>query len=593
MKRTATTPAVRRSNGQYSRQPRFSQATSGSIFAGLMTFIKRTTEQLEIPDYIPYSMPRDQWLQEHWALEPHWAGVVNQTVLVDSSRAWTFTGGRNQVRRFSNVLHNADGGKGWRYYFRRESAAYRLTDMGSNTEWGRPGAIGPIQGIYHLDSSKCVWTGFDREMPPDQMALLDRLIVRRDNLIERGGPEKAVAEYQQAITELTKAWAVMEYHAGGETVYYPKGQFFNVSSMPSPLDEYNGLGYCQTSRAWDLVRLFYAVLAHDQELVGARMPKGILFLHNVSETQWADMLASRADKLDGMNRLYYGGLQIIATEGGETPDGKLLALSQLPANFDRETFINQTMYGYALVCGYDPTEFWPVSSGALGRGRETDIQHRKASAKGALEFPQGWADRFNRELPPTLAFEFEVRDAEGELLDAEIAQAWANVAKTLNEAGATFGPPLLDRQLTLKLLAENSHILNPDDVEIMQEAVATDESDADATERAMLKPQVRRAIERYPDEPIVQYSWPRGVERVIWARGSDALEPRAWARPGFKEKLRQELQEVARQDEPEILYESPDGDVIITSDDVARAVADWNRTMPDEAIGLLEAESVE
>ncbi len=546
MKRTSSAPAIRRAdgNGKYSKQPRFDQDARGGMFANLMSFVKRTTEQMEIPNYLPNSMPRDGWLQEHWALEPHWAGVVNQTVLIDSSRAWSFVGGRNQVRRFSEVLHQADGGKGWRHFFRRESLGYRTTDMGSITELGRDGQSGPLRAIYHTDPSRCRWTG-DNDLP---------------------------LEY---------------YPTRGNKQDWLESDFFNVSSLPNPQEQFFGLGYCQTSRAWDLLRLFYSVLMHDQELTGARMPKGIMFLHNVTEEQWDTMLAGRDAQLDGKNALYFGGLMIVASMGDETPDGKLVALSQLPPNFDRAMFINQTMYGYALVSGYDPREFWPVSGGQLGGGLESQQQHRKASGKGPLEFPQGWQDRFQQELPPTLLFQFEERDAEGELLDAQVAQAWTQVVTDLYTAGLPALPGLLDQQAALKLLADNSHILSPEDVETMSEAVATDEETTDITERALMSPYVQRAIERYPDEPIVRYTWPTGVERVLWERGDGALKPRVWRGGALRGGT------IARQDESEILYESPDGDVVITAADVDRAVADWDRTMPDDAAGLLEAEGVE
>ena len=59
-------------------------------------------------------------------------------------------------------------------------------------------------------------------------------------------------------------------------------------------------------------------------------------------------------------------VEVIASGGMEQADAKLVALSQLPTGFDREVFTDQLMYGYSLVFGFDPTEFWPVNAGALG-----------------------------------------------------------------------------------------------------------------------------------------------------------------------------------------------------------------------------------
>lgn len=537
---TEQTQAVARAasdDGRFSKQPRFDDDSRQGLLGAFMSFAKRASDELNVPPYLANSIARDHWLQNHWALEPHWAGVVNQTVLVDSSRSWEMIGGRNQVRRFTAMLHNADNGKGWRNFFRRQSLGYRTTDMGAVTELGRDGEGGPLRAIFHTDASRCRWTG--------------------------------------------KSDTPLEYNpAGGGSQDWTNEDFFNVTSLPNPREEFYGLGYCQTSRAWDLLRLFYAVMMHDQELTGARFPKGILFLHNVTEPQWDTMLRGRESQLEGKNIQYFGGLMIIASMGDVLPDGKLLAFSQLPANFDRATFINQTMYGYALVTGYDPSEFWPVSGGSLGSGKETEQQHRKAISKGAMEFPQAWQERFQQQLPPSLLFQFEQRDAEGELLDAQVAQRWAEVGATLYQSGGLALPPLLDQQAILRLLAEQSSLLDAEAVETMTEAVATDERPQEVTERARQIPQVQRAIEQYPGEPIVRYCWPTGVEQVLWECGDDALRPRAWRGAT-----------VARQDEPEpeILYMSPDGDIVITSDDVDRAVLDWDKTMPEQAVGLLEA----
>ncbi|NIV32859.1 MAG: hypothetical protein GWN58_26455, partial [Anaerolineae bacterium] len=65
-----------------------------------------------------------------------------------------------------------------------------------------------------------------------------------------------------------------------------------------------------------------------------------------------------------------------------------------------------------LITGTDASEFWPVQTGALGRGRETEIQHRKAASKGAMEFALAYQEQLQNELPDSLLFEFEQRDAE-------------------------------------------------------------------------------------------------------------------------------------------------------------------------------------
>ena len=117
-------------------------------------------------------------------------------------------------------------------------------------------------------------------------------------------------------------------------------------------------------------------------------------------------MAARETNLSKLEREYYGGVAILAQEGVDQIDAKLVALSQLPAGFDLESVTKLIMLGIALAFGYDPIEFWPIDTGALGRSRESEIQHMKATGKGGIEFIRSFQDRLQRELPPTLLFEF-------------------------------------------------------------------------------------------------------------------------------------------------------------------------------------------
>jgi ribosomal protein L15E len=101
---------------------------------------------------------------------------------------------------------------------------------------------------------------------------------------------------------------------------------------------------------------------------------------------------------------------------------------------------------------------------------------------------------------------------------------------------------------------------------------------------------VRRAVERFPNEPIVRVRWSplKGVtETVLWTRGADALRKRHWR-----------AAQVTRQDDDsEILYASEEG-YTITRQDVERAVEDGCRRVPgeDDEPGMcdfLKAEEVE
>lgn len=517
---------VERQDGKtYSRQPRFSDDRQATYLT-LLRMVKLARD-LKQPDYAADSRKRDAWLQQFWRQAPHLAGIINSVTGIDANRGWTLTGGRNQVYRYTDPLHNAEGGTGWRPFCRKESLSFWSTDMGSVTENGRDGQGGPLRAIYHVDPARCRLTG-ENETP---LAYLP---------------------------------------PSGKEQKWASGDFFRVTSMPSDDESFNGLGFCAVSRALEIVKLLYGVLMHDQEQVGARMPKGLLLLEGVTEDQWDQSLEVRDVSLDSKEREYYGGLHVLFDSGLGNMDAKLTSLSQLPAGFDGEKFTNMSMYGIALCFGYDPREFWPVSMGSLGTGRESEMQHVKASGKGGMDFVLGWAEGFQRQLPDTLEFGFEQRDDAGALLEAEVADAWAKVAERLYKAGIEVGASLLQRDQALSLLADHG-IIPPEWSEIEEESQATDTEEARAREEALCSPYVQRAIARYPYEAIIRYHWPSGREQVLWERGDEALKRAVWP--------------VTRQDD--VLFQGDD--VTITDADVTRAIQMGRERVGDEFGALLDA----
>jgi hypothetical protein len=499
-----------------SKQPRFKSNGSGlyggeGLYASVYTWLKQSMDEIQELPYAVDSRHRDKWLRELWKLEPHWSGVVNQCVLVDSSRPWTITGGKRQVRRFARILHNANEGKGWRHYYRQASLSYRVTDMGSTTELERMTRIGPLAGIAHLDSARTKWTG---------------------------KPNRPMRYYPPS----------------GKVQDWRQRDFFNVCSMPSDDEKLRGLGYCMTSRAFQMIKLLYGVLMHDQEMVGSKMMRGLLLLSGIEESQWETAMEARETQMSALEREYYGGVFVLANSTSDVK-GQLISLSQLPQNFDRDTFISHIMFGYSLISGYDPREFWPVSSGALGTARETEQQHKKAATKGTLEFPHAWQEQFQAELPETVLFGFEERDTDAEIMQAEMAQVWSEVARTLYDSkasGGMFGTPaapeiesqdeeegmeeapvdqsddssgiqssestgLITRDEARSMLVMHG-VIPAEWTEAEESTVISDENTQRyAVQRLMETPEVQRAIERWPDEPIIQYRWsPFGVsERVI------------------------------------------------------------------------------
>lgn len=536
-------------DAELSQQPRFQKDLDGETFFNTVVRWTKMAGQ-DAPAYERHSMKRDLWLTNFWQLEPHLAGVLNSMVGIDKNRAWSLIGGRNQVRRFTRVLHNywaAPNLRGWRPGIAGTALSFYQTDLGGVVELGRDGESGPLAAMFHVDPTRC------------------RLM-------------KNVEE-------------PLEYSPkGGSPQKWTPEDFFRVSSMPSILEDFNGLGYCFVSRCLELAQIMIAVYQHDKEQLGARAPRGLLLLQGIRQEQWNKAMESREESLDQKMRLYFGAVAVLATSGVENIDAKLVALSQLPAHFDLQVFTSLLMYGYALCAGYDPSEFYPVQFGSLGRGTEMEVQHEKATGKGQLDFVHGFQEQLQEELPDSLQYEFEERDDAGEAARVGVLQAKATLVKTMADTGATSGPGgggsgvLTDEQI-MQLWAEQG--LVPEEWTAIEEDVeATDTEEIrqrEYIERMLDSDRVQRAAELFPDEPIVRYTWPLNKSTILFPRAGDLYRRHTW---------HVHRQRVERQDEeePEVLFEDPELEFTITDSDAERAVATAVRRVGPEVGELLDNE---
>lgn len=492
-------PVRRARNGVNSKQPRFADDTkTNQMFSAIMRHVKTVDEA---PSYQPDSRARDEWLRGFWPQETNLAGVINGVVAIDKNRGWQLVGGRNQVRYYSDLLRFAENGRGWRYYASLSSLSFWTADINSISETEREGVPGRLTGLYYVDPARCFLQGGSqnslRYYPPDGSKF-------------QTWHEIEMVRNNQGVTMQTPA------------------DYFRVASLPSTDERYNGLGFCALSRAIEIARILVAVYEYDKEKLGARAPQGLLLLHNVSEDQWDEAMRSRNAELDGLQRDWFGGVAVLASAGVDQNDAKLVALSQLPDNFKRGEFVQTIMYGYALCFGYDATEFWPVNAGVMGRGRETEIQHRKATGKGGLDFALSFQDQIQAQLPDTIQYSYEQRDVEGELMDARVTKMYVDMVSEMYMAGLNHNEGMITRDQALSILARHTNIVPKAWTEIEEETVAKD------TEHSRLRvlremyrktPQVIRAAEVYPSEPIIQHSWPVNEEIVLWQRGDDIFKP--------------------------------------------------------------------
>lgn len=444
----------------YSQQPRFTEGSvgSGAFWRNLAAWVDEA--DLQAPALTVSNLrERGEWLRQFWPREPFLSGVLNSVVAIDKNRGWTLVGGRNTVAIYANLLHYADQ-RGWRAYCQKTALAYYTNDFGAVTELGRADRDGQLRGIYCVDPVRCKPTG-------------------RPDL-----PLSYIPPSGQA-----QAWRPLD--------------FFRLVSLESTDETMRGIGLCAVSRALELAKIMVAIYRYSQERLLARMPNGLLLLSGIDEYQWRTAMEAREEQMTARERRYYGAVDVLANASASA-DAKLVALSQLPDGFDLRTYTDLLMYGYALVFGYDPREFWPVSSGALGTATETERQHVKATGKGAADFTLQLQEALNQPwvLPPTAHFEFEERDDAGRLQAAQVAESEARVVEQLYQSGLAEGAPLVTREEARQLLAEAGLI--PSEWTAQEEQVKADD---EQNERLLSTPKVQRMLRKFPGEPLEAYTW--------------------------------------------------------------------------------------
>lgn len=536
-----------------SRQPRLGAPVDRArMFSSVYRWLQ--DERHNQPVYKVDSRDRDKWLSKVWMREPHIAGVVNSVISIDRNRDWSLTGGRNVVNRYNNILRNAEDGEGWRYFAGRAALSFYTSDLGAVTEVGREGEGGPSRAFYNVDPARCYLTG-NMDTPLSYSPL-----------------------------------------AGKEQAWRPD-YYFRTTSLPTIQEELRGLGYCALSRIWSLVEMLIAVYEHDMEQLGARAPKGLLLLQNISEQQWVDAMKARDAALNSLERERYGGVAILAQEGVDQIDAKLIALSQLPAGFDIEVTTKLLMWGIALGFAYDPIEFWPVESGTLGRGRETEIQHQKATGKGGVEFARTLQDRLQGELPPTLLFEFEQRDVSGQMEDAQVAKAWSEVFNAYYDKGTG----ILTAEEVRQLMVDQGII--PSEWTLREEESQIDSTGEQRAYDWMWHPAVWRSALVEPTQSIVQYRTKTDRTKILSPSGYEMIRKHRehpMAQQSYDEFPVQEFRDVFSyrvfpvpqlRETGSTLY-SEDG-VEITMEDVKRAVDVGLQRVGQTFAGLLMAEPEE
>lgn len=490
----------------------------------------------------------DSFLYEFALTEPHLQGILGQVIAMIRNRGFTLAGGRNQVLRVSSILQNANRregarfGDGWRNYIGLMAKAFYVSCFGAISEVGRTAPFDIVHDEVTAPPLAALWSG-----DPTKFKM------------RRYGSRDYPLRYYP-----------ISYHPNNSRVnYWSHADFFRIVANPDGREEFGGVGYSNVAICRELAEIMIAVYQYDKEQLGARAPTGLLLLKNIDQAMWDSAMKSRNEQLSDKEREYYGGVAVLAQMGVDDVDAKLLALSQLPAGFDKAQVIDLLVYLYSMVFKFPPDEFWPVRTGSFQRtAGEVSIGYERATSKGEFEFLNEFQSQLQQELPAAVSLVFDERDNRGRQMAAEVALTWAQVVERLK------GSEIITAEQAMTILAREQ-LVPVEWTEIVEDSQVDDLGQLRMSrlrDEARSNPRVQRAISMYsrldPSMPIVSLHWPTNRTTTLWESAGEAARPTVFP-VGEKHRA--------------ILYEGDD--FTITDEDVDAAIS--SATDVDELFGEL------
>lgn len=360
---------------------RFDEAQA--LVSGLVRIVTDSTEKL--PPYTADTRKRDEKLLELTRSESLLSSILSYAVARQKAAPWLLTGAARQVAVYSRSLYRAHK-KGWRTWLSLQATAYYGTNLGFISEIVR-NDYGVASDLYAIDSTRCRLTN-DLDKP------------------------------------------VLYYPRNGNRVELLHEEILHANSMPSIEEKMAYAGFCATERALSWVRMAMAIQANHLEKMGINPPKGILFGKGIKGKEWKDATEKfQEDKRNAEGGAYDGVMGLFSSNSDA--DLNLIALSELPDQFDIVKYAEVLVNGICAAYGVPPFNVWAMSTGSFGRGLEAQVSNQEASRSGAMEFTGSMQGELsNKYLPATVSFTF---DLSGSAIQKIIAENQGEKIKNIIE----------------------------------------------------------------------------------------------------------------------------------------------------------------
>lgn len=374
----------------------------------------------EIPVW--WSEQRELFLGEFWQKPGNdiLQGAISSMVKKFKSMTWILEGPERVANRYQPVIAESEFGKGWSTLLTKTLTDYFTHDKGAFWELigeGDPNGsiVGQVLGIAHLDSSLCQLTG-DPTYP--------------------------------VIFNNTKTQLSHKLHTT---------RVVHLVDMESPNERMNGVGWCATSRVIASSSVLLKLARYKNEKLSDLPPAGMLLLNNIMPAQWEDTNSNyKRERRRLGQELWTNMLVLMGLDPAQPVTAEFLSFATLPDQFNELEATNIYVNIVALAFGIDVREFWPMSQGALGTGKESEVQAQKAKGKGigdiisTLERAINW-----KVLPPTVTFRFDFQDDEQDLTAANINKEKTSTIMSMWLPSNTGELPPVTREEIRQMLADN------------------------------------------------------------------------------------------------------------------------------------------
>lgn len=338
-------------------------------------------------------MRRDQQLREFWPTESYLSGALANVSMRNAVSQWEVQAESDKVvHAVTDMLSSMIAGDtiSWVKGILKLSQDIYSQDNGGFIEIIRDpsvdsnsrfkGALAPVIGIGHLDSSQCQRTG---------------------------NPEYPVIYTDRVGQRHKLAWY----------------QVIALSDFPSPIEKMNGVGVCAISRALRLSQIMRSVAIFKDEEVSGRNVKKINVVGGVGTQQLQDAVRRTTEEANNKGNVRFIEHAILASLDPEKPVSvAVIELASLPEGFDYDQEMQWYISGLALDFGTDYQEFAPLPGGNIGSSAQSAILHKKSSGKGPRLFMDTIAETFKNYgvLPRGAKLVFTDKNEQEELEKQEV-----------------------------------------------------------------------------------------------------------------------------------------------------------------------------